>query len=65
MNEIHLTTCEAAAFVRRAPRTLRQWAIQGYPVQPIRITGKRTPLLWRKSDLEKLLGIESEVKSAE
>ena len=49
------TTAEAAARIRRAPQTLRAWACNGVgPIEPIR-TRPGAPLLWRKSDLDRLI----------
>jgi len=52
-----LTTKEAAALIRRAPQTLRQWASAGngllQPVQGNRSHG--APLLWYEADVIALL----------
>ena len=48
-----LTTVEAASYLRRKPQTLRKWShLKAGPVLPIRIHGR---LLWRVSDLDKLV----------
>jgi hypothetical protein len=58
-----LTTNEAAELLRRAPQTLRKWACIGGPIEPIRIGGKGGPLNWRRTDVERLIGISLEAKS--
>ncbi|MCP4678139.1 MAG: helix-turn-helix domain-containing protein [Deltaproteobacteria bacterium] len=50
-----LTTKEAAELLRRAPHTLRVWAMRDTgPISPIR-TRPNAPLLWRRSDIEALI----------
>lgn len=47
-------TCEAAAVTRLKEQTLYKWSCYGNgPIQPVRI-GRR--LLWRVSDLARLVG---------
>lgn len=48
-----MSTSEAAAFLNRAPQTLRTWACKGNaPIQPRRINGR---LAWPVEDLRRLL----------
>lgn len=48
-----LPTAQAAAFLNRAPQTLRKWAcLECGPIRPIRINGR---LAWRISDIQTLL----------
>lgn len=51
-----LTTREAAELLRRAPQTLRIWAMRDDgPIRPVR-TKPNAPLLWRRADIEALMG---------
>ncbi len=50
-----LTTAEAAIVLKRAPQTLRIWAMRGHPINPVRIQGR---LAWKVSDLERLINGE-------
>jgi hypothetical protein len=48
-----LVTQEAASAMRFRPQTLRKWACEeSGPITPIRVAGR---LLWRRSDIERLL----------
>ena len=50
-----LTTREAAEILRRAPQTLRTWAMRDDgPIRPVR-TKPNAPLLWRRADIEALM----------
>jgi hypothetical protein len=52
------TTKETAAELRRAEQTLRVWAMNDSgPISPVRLR-KGGPLLWRRSDIEKLINGE-------
>jgi hypothetical protein len=53
-----LTTIEAAKALRIHPCTLRKWSSCGGPIEPVRIHAKGGRLLWRRSDIEGLTGIE-------
>jgi len=50
-----LTTKETANVLRRSEQTLRVWAMRDNgPLRPVR-TRKGAPLLWRRSDIERLI----------
>ena len=50
-----LRTAEAAQLLRKSIQTLRVWACrQSGPIQPVR-TQPGAPLLWKRSDIEKLM----------
>lgn len=52
----HLTTHEAAHALNRKDQTLRKWAcLENGPIRPIRVNGR---LMWRVSDLARLLAGE-------
>ncbi len=52
-----LTTKEAAIVLRRSAQTLRKWACTGEgPVQPVRLNATRGPLLWRRIDIDRVIG---------
>lgn len=47
---------DAAAHLGRQPQTLRLWAChENGPIRPIRVHGR---LMWKTSDLKRLLGVE-------
>lgn len=48
----------AARHLNKQPQTMRKWACrEDGPIRPLRIPGSKG-LLWRTSDLRRLLGIE-------
>ena len=49
-----VSTRQAAYYLDRAPQTMRVWAQNGYPLNPVRI-GKR--LAWKVEDLRRVLGV--------
>ena len=51
-----IPTEQAAYYLTRKPRTLRQWAISSdaSPIQPLRINNR---LAWPVSDIKRLLGV--------
>ncbi len=52
----HVTTHEAAHALNRKDQTLRKWACLGNgPIRPVRVNGR---LMWRVSDLARLLNGE-------
>jgi hypothetical protein len=54
--EDFLETVAAAELLHRRPQTLRQWASKGGPISPVRVNGFGGRLLWRRSDIEAILG---------
>ena len=51
--EEFVETKEAAQLLHRAEQTLRRWASEGSgSLQPIRVNGARSRLLWRVTDIE-------------
>lgn len=50
----HVTTAEAAHFLSRRPQTLRQWAMTGSVIAPIRVNGR---LAWPVAGIRALLGM--------
>lgn len=49
-------SADAAAHLGRQPQTLRLWAChENGPIRPIRVHGR---LMWKTSDLKRLLGVE-------
>lgn len=47
-------TDQAAHYLLRQPQTLREWAMTGKVIQPLRINGR---LAWPVSELKKILGV--------
>ena len=57
-----LTTTETAHALNRKDQTLRKWACLGNgPIRPVRVNGR---LLWRVSDLARLLAGEAITEAA-
>lgn len=54
VNKPTVTTEQAAYYLNRRPQTLRIWAMGSGPILPLRINGR---LAWKKTDIEKLLGV--------
>jgi len=50
----NVTTGEAAYYLNRKPQTLREWAMTGKVIQPLRINGR---LAWPVSGIKKVLGV--------
>lgn len=59
MPEDLMTTAEVARLVRRTPRTIRNWISQGL-LTPLPLPG---PRLFRRSDVEQLLGYAGQIQS--
>lgn len=52
----HVTTHEAAHALNRKDQTMRKWAcLENGPIRPVRVNGR---LMWRVSDLARLLAGE-------
>lgn len=47
-------TPQAAYYLNRAQQTLRIWAMNEYPIRPIRIHGR---LGWKTADIRAMLGV--------
>lgn len=55
-NRPAVDTAQAAYWLDRKPQTLRLWACRECgPIRPVRVHGR---LLWRVSDIRRLLGME-------
>jgi len=50
----NITTGEAAYYLNRKPQTMREWAMTGRVIRPLRINGR---LAWPVSEIKKVLGI--------
>jgi predicted site-specific integrase-resolvase len=46
-------TASAAYYLNRKPQTLREWAMTGKVIKPIRINGR---LAWPVSEIKRILG---------
>ena len=47
-------TDQAAHYLLRQPQTLREWAMTGKVIRPLRINGR---LAWPVSEIKKVLGV--------
>ena len=58
----HVPTHEAAHALSRKDQTLRKWAcLENGPIRPVRVNGR---LMWRVSDLARLLAGETVEEAA-
>ena len=51
----HVTTEQAAYYLNRRPQTLREWAMTGKVISPLRINGR---LAWPVAEIKRLLGVQ-------
>lgn len=54
VNRPHVPTEQAAYYLNRRPQTLREWAMTGKVVQPLRINGR---LAWPVARIKAVLGV--------
>ncbi len=54
VNRPTVTTEQAAYYLNRKPQTLREWAMTGKVIQPIRINGR---LSWPVAGIKAALGV--------
>lgn len=47
-------TDQAAHYLLRKPQTLREWAMTGKVIQPLRVNGR---LAWPVSEIKRVLGV--------
>ena len=55
-SRLTVNTAAAAYYLNRRPQTLRIWAMNQYPIRPLKIHGR---LAWKVEDLRHLLGVAS------
>lgn len=56
VNRPTVTTEQAAYYLNRKPQTLREWAMTGKVIQPIRINGR---LSWPVAGIKAALGVSA------
>lgn len=55
VNRPTLPTEQAAYYLNRKPQTLREWAMTGKVITPMRVNGR---LAWKTADIKRALGVE-------
>lgn len=50
----HVSTEQAAFYLNRRPQTLREWAMSGKVIMPLRVNGR---LAWPVFDIKRVLGV--------
>lgn len=50
----HVSTEQAAHYLNRRPQTLREWAMTGKVITPLRLNGR---LAWPVSDIKRVLEV--------
>lgn len=51
----HVPTQQAAFYLNRSPQTLREWAMTGKVIPPLRINGR---LAWPVADIKRVLEVQ-------
>lgn len=55
LTSTHVSTEQAAYYLNRRPQTLREWAMTGKVISPLRINGR---LAWPVAEIKRLLGVQ-------